>query len=238
MLQNEKIGKLSKEQKDLIDQLYRGNERILVLVKDLLNLSKLQEGKFEVVPKAISLKPIIKEILESFRISAAKKKLSLSWKGQGSQLPQVYADPNRVSQVITNLISNAIKYTPDEGRVTVSAKKISGQELHRIDSKLSLVKLFFTNNKKGYLMFSVKDSGIGITRDQQKKIFTKFFRAKNVMQSKAEGTGLGLYITKSIVNLHKGDIWFTSLPGIGSTFYFTLPIVCSKVRCSAWDPNK
>jgi len=134
------------------------------------------------------------------------------------------ADPNRVAQVVTNLVSNAIKYTPEQGKVFLSLKKYTGPALKKIDKSLSTADITHTENKKGYLVLAVKDTGIGISEEDQKKLFTRFFRSKKVLKTEAEGTGLGLYITKSIINLHGGDIWFTSQLGKGSVFYFSLPL--------------
>ncbi|RJR31309.1 PAS domain-containing protein [Candidatus Parcubacteria bacterium] len=222
MLQSENPGKLNKEQKELISQIYRGNERLLVLVRDLLNLSKLQEGKFEIEPAAIHLETIVGDIVKGFKITAKKKQVTLEWKQP--KLPKVYADPSRIGQVITNLISNAVKYTGKNGTIEVKTEKKSSSELKSLIGQ-SMIKPNFVKNFKGYIVFSVKDNGIGINPMDQKKLFSKFFRSNDVLKSKTEGTGLGLYITKSIVNLHKGDIWFTSKIKNGSTFYFSLPVI-------------
>ncbi|MBU1164745.1 PAS domain-containing protein [Patescibacteria group bacterium] len=222
MLQSENAGKLNKDQRELISQIYRGNERLLVLVRDLLNLSKLQEGKFEVEAQPCYFQEVVSDIVKGFKSSAKKKKVILVW--SPPKLPKVLADKNRVAQVAQNLISNAIKYTKTNGKVTVDIKKFSGKELKEMNKKLKYAKLTNFSNKKGYLVFSVKDTGIGISLDDQKRLFGKFFRSKDVLKSKTEGTGLGLYITKSIVMLHKGDIWFESTPKEGSIFYFSLPI--------------
>lgn len=222
MLQSENPGKLNKEQKELIDQVYRGNERLLVLVRDLLNLSKLQEGRFEIEPKPIHLEQVVDDVVKGFKVNARKKKVKLVW--QKKKWPKVLADPNRIGQVINNLVSNAIKYTPSGGTITVTIKKMSTQQLKNLSKKIKTMALTNAKNQKGYLVLTVKDTGMGISPQDQKRLFTKFFRSKDVLKSKTEGTGLGLYITKSIVNLHKGDIWFTSVYKKGSTFSFSLPL--------------
>ncbi|NUM25288.1 MAG: HAMP domain-containing histidine kinase [Candidatus Buchananbacteria bacterium] len=224
MLKNQKQGKLNKNQLELIDQVYRGNERLLVLVRDLLNLSKLQEGKFEIEPKEILFESVIDDVVKGFSIQANKSKVKLIWKRPAKPFGTIKADPNRVAQVVTNIVSNAIKYTPANGKVILALEKVSGADLKKISQDLPTANLSFTSNKNGYLVLSIKDSGIGISDEDQNKLFTRFFRSKKVLTSKTEGTGLGLYITKSIVNLHRGDIWFTSKLGSGSTFYISLPI--------------
>ncbi len=225
MLRGGKPGKINKNQLELIDQIYRGNERLLILVRDLLDLAKLQEGKFDVKPSAIKLETVIKDVATGFKVEAEKKKLRLAIPKFNGQLPKISGDPNRVAQVITNLVSNAVKYTPERGKIIIEIKNLSGPRLRRLGKKIATANILNTNNKKGYLVLAVKDTGMGISKEEQKKLFTRFFRGKSVLKSKAEGTGLGLYITKTIVELHKGDIWFTSQPGKGSTFYFSLPII-------------
>jgi signal transduction histidine kinase len=224
MLQSQKTGSLNQDQLGLINQVYRGNERLLVLVRDLLNLSKLQEGKFEIDPKSVVLESIVSDVIKGFKVQANQKKIDLNWLKPGKPLPKVIADPNRVAQVLTNLVSNAIKYTPDSGKVVVSLVKKFGDELKKLEKKSNTININFFDNPNGYLVLSVEDTGIGISPEDQEKLFTRFFRSKKVLQTQTEGTGLGLYITKSIVNLHQGDIWFTSEVGKGSTFYFSLPI--------------
>jgi len=112
------------------------------------------------------------------------------------------ADQEKVGLVIQNLLENAIKYTPEEGTIQISL----GQE-------------------KNNILFKIKDSGVGIPQDQQNRIFTKFFRGSNVMRLETDGSGLGLYTAKNIIDAHKGKIWFESQEGQGTTFYFTLPIM-------------
>ncbi len=224
MLKNQKTGKLSPEQLDLIEQIYRGNERLLVLVRDLLNLSKLQEGRFEIEPKQINFESIVNDVFSGFDVEAKNKKIELIFKKSKQALPKIFADQVRIAQVVTNLVSNAIKYTQENGEIIINLEIMTGDKLKKIGDHLDTADIIYTQNKKGYIVFSVKDNGIGISEEDKKKMFTRFFRSKTVLKSKTEGTGLGLYITKSIINLHKGDIWFISNFKKGSTFYFSLPI--------------
>ena len=113
----------------------------------------------------------------------------------------VEADLERIGQVITNLISNAIKYSPKGGRITINWNKIDG-----------------------FVIISVQDEGIGIAEDVKRKIFERFFRVKDVQLSTYPGMGMGLFISANIVHQHGGDVWVESLPGKGSSFYFTLPL--------------
>lgn len=224
MLKSQKPGKLNKEQLELIEQIYRGNERLLVLVRDLLNLAKLQQGNFDIDLKPTLIEPIISDAINSFNLEAKRKNIKLQLVKPFYAWPTVMADNNRTIQVLTNLLSNAIKYTPPKGKVIMSAKKMSGSKLRSLSDNSKTISINNTNNKKGYLVIMVQDTGMGISSEDQRKLFTRFFRSKNVLKSKTEGTGLGLYIAKSIVNLHHGDIWFTSQLNAGSIFYFSLPI--------------
>lgn len=224
ILKNGKAGQLNKDQNQLIEQIYRGNERLLVLVRDLLNLAKIQEGEFDIKPKRLQLEKVINEVMTGFRVAAKQKNINLRWKKTNKLLPRVNADQNRIAQVLTNIISNAVKYTPEKGRVLIEVKRKTGADLKKINDNLDTANISFVDNKKGYLVVSVQDTGMGISKAEQKKMFTRFFRSKKVLKTGAEGTGLGLYITKSIVNLHNGDIWFASRLSEGSTFYFSLAI--------------
>lgn len=223
-LKSSRPGKLNDEQLELINQIYRGNERLLVLVRDLLDLAKLQEGKFDVKPQPIQLETIIKDVVVGFKIEAQRKNIKIELPLFKELLPKVIGDQNRIAQVITNLISNAVKYTPENGRVTIKVRKLSGRNIKELYQKLGTVMIQHPDNKNGYLVVSVADTGRGISKEEQKKLFTRFFRGRKILESKTEGTGLGLYITKTIIELHQGDIWFESTVGKGSTFYFSIPL--------------
>lgn len=224
MLKSGNAGKLTTEQTELVDQVYRGNERLLVLVRDLLNLAKLQEGRFSIEPKKCQLALIVNDVVDGFRNEASGRGIVIVWRKPKGALPAVIADPNRIAQVVTNLLSNALKYTPTKGTVTVVIEKRTPAEMKGLNRRIATAQIINWQNAKGYFVVSVADTGVGIPEVEQQKLFTRFFRSKKAMQTKVEGTGLGLYITKSIVTLHQGDIWFTSRPNKGSTFSFSLPI--------------
>jgi len=124
------------------------------------------------------------------------------------------ADQEKVGLVIQNLLENAIKYTPEEGTIQISL----GQE-------------------KNNILFKIKDSGVGIPQDQQNRIFTKFFRGSNVMRLETDGSGLGLYTAKNIIDAHKGKIWFESQEGQGTTFYL-LCRLCQKIKIRQLELDK
>jgi signal transduction histidine kinase len=129
-------------------------------------------------------------------------------------------DPERMHQVMLNILSNAVKYTPRGGTVTVTVRK--SNELAPVnvsaDAKTNYV-------GAGYVLCSVEDTGIGIAKEEQKEVFTQFFRGRKAVASDEGGTGLGLFLVKKIIEQHEGAIWFTSREGYGSTFFFTIPVL-------------
>lgn len=221
ILRRERVGRLNAAQRRLVDQIQRNNDRQLVLVKGLLDVAKLQQGRFSINPQPVILAVALGDVVDSFRAVARVKHITLRWVGP-RRLPQVVADAARIGRVFANLISNAIKYTPARGRVTVRAVTVSATRLRALAVKRGLA--IRQTEAARYLVFSVQDTGIGIPSEQRRKLFTMFFRAEEVLQRKIEGTGLGLYIARAIVELHHGDIWFESRQNGGSTFSFSLPL--------------
>ena len=138
-------------------------------------------------------------------------------------LPPVSGDQVRLSQVVNNVLSNAIKYSKRGGTVTVKAVKVSGVSLRQTAAK-SGATVINSDNAVGYVLITISDTGIGMVRADYSKVFTPFFRSKSVLSSGTGGTGLGLYIAKSIVDMHSGDMWFESSLGRGSIFYFSIPV--------------
>ena len=194
---------LKKEEKDLILKAYQTNERMINLVNDLLNVARIEEGRFVYEPKIVEFSEIVESIYNSLKDYARQKKIEFRLEiSEGKKIVKV--DVEKISLAVKNLIENAIKYTPEKGRVEIFIKE---------------------RKKKHELVFSVKDTGVGIPKDQQSRIFDKFFRGANVVRMQTEGTGLGLFITKNIIEAHGGKIWFKSQENKGTIFYFTLPLV-------------
>lgn len=171
-------------------------DRVLELINDLLDITKLEIGKFEYKKEFFDFDELVKEVVTHQRVISGKKEIKIS----GKTKKQINADKYRVAQVITNLLTNAIKYSPNNNKIEVSLKPIAGG-----------------------VLLSVKDYGIGIPHDEQKQIFSQFYRVRNSKVRKSEGLGLGLYISNQIVNFHKGKLWVKSKPKKGSTFYMFLP---------------
>jgi len=191
------------DKKDLIEKCTQSNDRMINLVNDLLNVTRIEEGRYvyELEPKDII--EIAKSSIAAAMEEAKKKKIDFSLILPKEKLPLLEVDEEKISLAIQNLVENAVHYTLPGGIV-----------LFKIEH----------NKEKGEVLFTVKDTGVGIPKDQQKRIFTKFFRAENVMRMETEGSGLGLFITKNIIESHKGKIWFESEENKGTTFYFTLPV--------------
>lgn len=195
------LGKLLKKQKEVIAKTYQTNERMIFLIEDLLSLARIEEGRYVFSPTFVQIEEIIQSVMNSYQEKIKEKKIDLQFKKPKEKLPQVKVDAEKIKLAIENFIENAIKYASVGGQVIV----------------------ILSSDKKA-IEFSVKDNGIGIPKDQQEKIFTKFFRAANATKLENEGTGLGLFITKNIIEAHGGKIWFESDEERGTNFHFTIPL--------------
>ena len=201
MLLDGDLGKITKEQNDFLEKTYRSNERMIVLINDLLDVTRIEEGRYLYKPVLTDIEPIVQFVTNSYEEEIEKKKIKFEFKKPEEKLPKIKLDVEKIRLAIDNLLDNAIRYTPTYGKIMVILK-----------------------HRKGGIEFSVKDTGVGIPKDQQGRVFTKFFRGANVMRMATEGTGLGLFITKNIIEAHGGKIWFESEEGKGATFYFAIPI--------------
>lgn len=193
-------GELMPEQISFLQKGYMTNERMIRLVNDLLSAARIEEGKFGYEFRETDLTAFCEGVVADFGQQAAEQKVSLSFKKPSEKLPSVYADPEKLSIALTNLIENAVKYTPDGGRVRLALRR-----------------------ENDLAVLSVSDSGVGIPKADWHRVFSKFFRASNVIRMETEGTGLGLFIVKNIIKHHGGEISFVSEEGQGTTFTFTLP---------------
>lgn len=195
------LGELNQQQKEMLLKGYETNERMISLINDLLNVSRIEEGRFQYRFVHASLEEVVDHICDELQPTTKKKNVKLAFMKPEHTLPKANIDPDKIRLAVQNLVDNAIKYTPPDGTVTVRVTEDQNQ-----------------------LIFSVRDSGVGIPVDQQGRIFSKFFRADNVIRMQTDGSGLGLFIAKNIVENHRGTIWFESQEGRGTTFYFSLPI--------------
>lgn len=210
LLSSDKSSTLSSRQKEYLDSIKHSNKRMIELIDALLNSSRIDLGNFIINPVSTDIKKILHKQLEDAKITHSSKKIEFTEKYPTNDL-FINVDQNLFQQIIQNLISNAIKYTPNNGKIAIDVietkeKTIIGDNV--IDKDTCLIK--------------IKDSGIGIPQYQQDKIFTKLFRADNVKHM--EGTGLGLYLSKYILERSGGNIWFSSTENEGSTFYVSIPL--------------
>ncbi len=201
MLLDGDLGGITPEQKDFIEKTYKSNERMISLINDLLDVTRIEEGRYLYKPILTEIEPVVQFVARSYKEEGERRNIKIEFKKPEKKLPRIRMDVEKIKLAIENLFDNATKYTPSGGKVTVSLKG---------DAK--------------EVQLSVKDTGIGIPKDQQRRVFTKFFRGANVMRIETEGSGLGLFIAKNIIEAHGGKIWFDSEEGKGTTFYFTLPV--------------
>lgn len=202
MLLAEDAGKLSKEQREYVAEVYRGNRRMVELVNALLNVSRLELGTFIINPQSTNVRELAETVFDELKPMIKERYLHFSPVFERG-LPNIQADPTLLRIVIQNLLTNAVKYTNEKGKVGFEISVDKGKDEMRM---------------------VVTDSGIGIPKHQQKNIFTKLFRADNARESDSDGTGLGLYIVKSIIEHSGGNVWFESEEGKGTTFFVTLPM--------------
>ena len=198
------VGELNPEQKKYLDEVYRSNQRMVELVNALLDVASLELGTFVIEPEQTDVCKLAESVIKEQKPQIDAKKIFFSF-SCGKEVKLMQTDPKLLRMVMQNILSNSIKYTPEGGK---------------IDFSISLA----THNN---ILFKIADTGYGIPKDQQNKIFTKLFRADNVRDKDTDGTGLGLYIVKSIVENAGGKIWFYSPDGKGTkgtTFYVTLPM--------------
>lgn len=203
LLQGKRLGELNEKQKEYLEVIKESNLRMIGLVNDLLNVNRIEEGRFSVKPELFSLEELVESVIQELTPLAKEKQVELKFT-EKDHFSKVYADPQRTRMVVQNLIDNAIKYSKEE----TSQKWV----------KVSLV------NEDGSIKFVVEDNGIGIPASMQKQVFGKFFRGRKLIKQKVEGTGLGLFIAKGIIEISGGEIDFKSREGKGSTFWFRLPI--------------
>jgi signal transduction histidine kinase len=213
-----KIGTLDPEQKKYFIDISNINLQMIDLVNSLLNVSRIDLGTFTIKPELKDICVIIKNLLHELRIPILEKKLTL----RGECLNEnklLLIDEVLLRMVINNIVGNAIRYTPEGGSIEIEF--LEAKKNQEFDGQVLL---------DDYFILKVKDNGYGIPEKQQSKIFTKFFRANNVKEKYPDGTGLGLYMTKSIIDYSGCLIWFSSKENKGTTFYVAIPKTGMKAR--------
>jgi signal transduction histidine kinase len=191
---------LNTKQLENVNSIYSLNQKMIRLVNDLLDVARIDQNRLIVRKKNFDFLKVVEFILSELSSLVKKRNVEIKWNVK-KNLPLVFGDPDKIKLVIENLVNNSIKYTTSNGKVEIKIFK-----------------------KDNFLMFEIKDNGVGIPEDQHKRVFEKFFRSDNAVKYQTEGTGLGLYIAKNIVEQLDGKIWFQSIENVGSVFGFSLPI--------------
>lgn len=199
-----KAGELSEKQKGYLARTYSSTNRLIDMVNDMLNISRIESGRLTIEAKPMDMAALVKDVVEEMQTRAVEQGIHLQYVAPEQNLPQVIADSERIKQVIINLIGNSLKFTPNDGQISVT-----------------------TSVNDGFILTKVKDSGRGIKAEDIEKLFKKFnmLGGSYLTKQSGQGSGLGLYLSKSLVELHHGRIWVESDgEDKGSTFSFTLPI--------------
>lgn len=194
------LGKLTQEQNNFLTKTYDSNERMISLVNDLLDVSRIEEGRFEYQFTKFDIKQLLKEVLDQYKVFIKEKELLVKTNIDDQGKILIRGDREKLFVVFSNLIDNAVKFTAKGGMIDILA-----------------------NKDKNRAQVTIKDSGIGIGTEDQKRLFTKFFRAESAKRVQTQGTGLGLFIVKNIIKKHKGKIKIDSILNKGTTVVCCLP---------------
>ncbi len=228
LLVNSQVKNDEKKYKEFIGLISSNSQDMLGLVNDLLDVAKLESGKFQILKKKSSIRQLIETRVNSFKALAEQSSLKLVAQIATSVPQELELDEHKIAQAINNFISNAIKFTPAGGSVAVSAFVLpKGKDLSQVVVEQGMV---WPGIKQGVkfaadeLVVAVTDTGVGIPQNNINQLFNKFVQLENAARSEKKGTGLGLVITKGIIEAHKGHIGVWSEEGEGSTFYFILPL--------------
>lgn len=220
-----KCGELSEAGNKFLAMAKRNVQRLSGIINDLLDLSKIEAGKMDFHFKNINVHQVIEYVKSTISILAKEKGLTIICE-ETENLPEIYADSQRLEQVLTNLVSNAIKFTPDGKNITISSKFENAENL--------TVHPYFQDEisklEGDYIIVSVKDEGIGIAEKDLLHAFDKFAQIENSLSRKVGGSGLGLPIAKQLLEAHRGAIWCSSQLEKGSEFSFAIPVAASNER--------
>lgn len=208
LIMSGKLGKIESSQLEYFKILRENNGRMKDLVADLLTVSRLQSASLKAKESFFSMEDILDGIIKSFSPYAKASNVEIK-KNTEKNLPEIFASPDQIKMVVENLLDNAVRYTKGKGKIEINIKKI-----------------------KNNIYFSIKDTGVGIPARDQKYLFQKFFRSENAMKSQTQGSGLGLYIAKSIIEKSGGKIGFESKENEGAIFWFSLPFKNKNNNCN------
>jgi signal transduction histidine kinase len=194
------VGKVTEEQKYVLNEAFVSSERMVRLIGDFLNVSRLQTGKFVIDKHPVDLALLVEREVDALVQNARARGITFEYK-KPTGIPVLDLDENKIQQVVMNFADNAIYYSKEKAKITVTLKKVDG-----------------------FVEFRVVDTGIGVPKAEQVHLFNKFFRATNARKARPDGTGVGLFLAKKVIDDHKGEVIFESEEGKGSTFGFRLPL--------------
>ncbi len=201
LLLGNRTGELSSKQRGFVESIQDSNERMMDLVRDLLNVSRIDQGRLVLKRDKVELTNIVEDLIREMSAYAEANHITIALKKRPRKM-NVLGDEQYIKMVLENLIDNAIRYSNKEGTIEVTI-----------------------TSKSNYVHVDVTDHGVGIPKNDQKHIFEKFFRSRNIMRQQTEGNGLGLFIVRAVVRGMKGRVGFTSKDSNGSTFWFELPLI-------------
>ncbi|HTL39502.1 MAG TPA: HAMP domain-containing sensor histidine kinase, partial [Methylomirabilota bacterium] len=193
LFQKSDTGNLTKKQKEFLEKINNSNERMIALVNDLLEVTRIEQGQTKLYLQPTELPAIIQGIIKEKEKEIKLKHLQFSFTIEQEPFPLVRTELNKIRQALSNLINNAVVFTQEKGKININLKQ-----------------------EGAYVVFSITDTGLGIPKDQQARIFEKFYRGTNVLSLETTGTGLGLYIARAFIEASGGKIWFKSEEGKGS----------------------
>jgi PAS domain S-box-containing protein len=206
MLRRGDAGKLEPQQAEFVTTISASTDRMIEIVDALLNISRLESGRILIDPKPVDLKQLLQVVVDDLKPKIEERKQHFSVDIE-DDIPEINLDPSLVGQVYRNLLTNAMKYTPNGGTITFTVKK-----------------------EGDHIVSQVTDTGYGVPEDEKVKMFKKFFRGTNITKVETDGTGLGMYMAKLIVESSGGKIWFESTESHGTSFWFTLPLSGMKAK--------
>ncbi len=215
IVRNQVVGNVSEEQAELLTIAKENVDKVLKLIDNFMIASKLEAGRFELNIEIHSINALIETVFKHYQVLAKKKNISMEL-DLDDKISFMQFDRMRIEQVLNNYLSNALKFTDPGGKVIISSRLVK-EKNELTDEELMAVHV------------AVKDTGVGIPKEEQDKVFSKYEQTEAGKDASLKGTGLGLAISKEIITLHKGRVWLESEPGKGSTFYFSLPIIPIKI---------
>lgn len=223
MMLSGRMGEITQIQDNFLNLAKRNVDRLAGIINDLLDLSKIEAGKMEYRFEQLNILEPVKFVMSTFENLADKKNIYLSL-DSGKDEFKVYGDTNRIEQILNNLVSNAIKFTPNNGKVTVTVEEINAENIDNKKLCDDLLKLGL-NPTQDYVKVTVEDTGIGVKEDDIPKVFDKFQQIESSLSREVGGTGLGLPIAMQLIEAHRGKIWLESEVEKGSKFSFVIPLM-------------